>query len=212
LPIGSILLLNSLLSWWLLPSCRRFSRHADFESQQERSEVLFLRFPLTCIAGLRLESYCYVYGVMFPCQVWQGLDRLSFFENAVLLELKYRSQGKPVKMRTNKSSQDLGSAANKRDPLLQMTHDFLDDFALVASGPGGPDNVSAVCMEISDQDQIVVLRVARNGGSSEEALCHLRSIIQIVIKSGSTGSLTKLITASCFPQPLLFHVPLLIKS
>jgi len=90
------------------------------------------------------------------CQVWQGIDRLSFFENAILLELKYRSQGQPVKMRT--------PSIERKDLLGQESQDFLDDFALVASGPGRPDNVSAACMDISeDDDQILVLRVARNG-------------------------------------------------
>jgi hypothetical protein len=34
---------------------------------------------------------------MAPCHIWQSLSRLSFCENAILLDLKSRSQGKPIK-------------------------------------------------------------------------------------------------------------------
>ncbi len=118
---------------------------------------------------------------MTYCHVWQGIDRLSFFENAILLELKYRSQGQPVKMRT--------PSIKRKDPLVQESRDFLDDFALVASGPGGPDNVSAACMEISkNDDQILVLRVARNGGIDHEMLCRLRGTIRSIVEHITAGS------------------------
>jgi hypothetical protein len=38
-----------------------------------------------------------------------------------------------------------------------MIRDFLDDFALVVSGNGGKDNVSAACMEVSDQGTRVLM-------------------------------------------------------
>lgn len=114
-------------------------------------------------------------------QVWQGIDRLSFFENAILLELKYRSQGKPVKMHS--------PSISREDPLGKESRNFLDDFALVASGPGGPDNVCAACMEISERDdRILVLRVARNGGINDEVLCRLKGIVGSVIEKISSGS------------------------
>ena len=114
-------------------------------------------------------------------QVWQGIDRLSFFENAILLELKYRSQGKPVKMH---------SPSNEgNDPLRQESRNFLDDFALLASGPGGPDNVFAACMEIDERDdRNLVLRVARNGGLNDEMLCRLKGAVRTIIESRSAGS------------------------
>ena len=119
--------------------------------------------------------------IMACCRVWQGIDRVSFFENAILLELKYRSQGEPVKMRS--------PSIKSKDPLGQESRDFLDDFALIASGSGGPDNVSAACMEISERDdQILVLRVARNGGINDEMLCHLRGTIRRVIENITAGS------------------------
>lgn len=114
------------------------------------------------------------------CQVWQGIDRLSFFENAILLELKYRSQGTPVKMHA--------PSIERNDPLDQESRDFLDDFALVASGPGGPDNVSAACMEISEKDdQVLVLRVARNGGINNEIICRLRDTIRSMVENITAG-------------------------
>jgi hypothetical protein len=45
-----------------------------------------------------------------------------------------------------------------------MIRDFLDDFALVVSGNGGKDNVSAACVEVSDQGRANLLRVSRNEG------------------------------------------------
>lgn len=124
------------------------------------------------------------------CPVWQGIDRLSFFENAILLELKYRSQGKPVTMRSAGGSDDLGLRnIEGKNQLTQESRDFLDNFALVASGPGGPDNVSAACMEISERDDhILVLRVARNAGLSDEMLCRLRGIIRNVTENITAGS------------------------
>ena len=119
---------------------------------------------------------------MTCCHVWQGIDRLSFFENAILLEVKYRSQGKPIKMTSH--------IIETKDPLGQGSRDFLDDFALVASGPGGPDNVSAACMENSErEDQMLVLRVARNGGLNDEMLCRLKTTIRSMIENIASGSL-----------------------
>lgn len=113
-------------------------------------------------------------------QVWKGIDRLSFFENAILLELKYRSQGEPTKMRS--------SSIKSKDHLVEESRYFLDDFALVASGPGGPDDVSAACMEISERDdQILVIRVARNGGINDEMRCRLKGIIRSVIENINSG-------------------------
>lgn len=122
--------------------------------------------------------------------VWQGIDRLSFFENAILLELKYRSQGKPIKMRSPGSDDHMDlEGLDKKNHLAHESRDFLDDFALVASGPGGPENVSAACLEISEtNDQDLVLRLARNGGLSNEILCCLRGTIRSVFENVTTGS------------------------
>lgn len=116
--------------------------------------------------------------------VWQGLDRLSFCENAILLELKARSQGTSTRATFR---QDDGDVLPGGDLSRQMVRDFLDDFALVAAGNGGKDNVSAACMEIPDQDQIVVLRVAKNEGLDERTRLGLNIIAQLMTKSISSG-------------------------
>ena len=114
-------------------------------------------------------------------RVWQGVDRLSFFENAILLELKCRSQGKPVKMHSPN--------IEGLDTLRQETRNFLDDFALVASGPGGPDNVATASMEISEMDdKNLVLRVARNGGLNDEMLYRVKRTVRTIILNSSSGS------------------------
>ncbi|KAL8828419.1 MAG: hypothetical protein Q9191_002600 [Dirinaria sp. TL-2023a] len=58
-----------------------------------------------------------------------------------------------------------------------MTPDFLNDLALVASGQGGPDNVTATCLELSDDGQTHILRVARNGGGHGDFLAGMKDII-----------------------------------
>jgi hypothetical protein len=56
-----------------------------------------------------------------------------------------------------------------------MIRDFLDDFALVVSGNGGKDNVSAACMEVSDQGRAILLRVSRNEGVNEPMILDLNT-------------------------------------
>ena len=113
-------------------------------------------------------------------QVWQGVDRLSFYENAILLELKCRSQGEPVKMHSPN--------VDGNDTLRQESRNFLDDFALVASGPGGPDNVAAASLEISEIDEKnLVLRIARNGGLNDEMLCRIKDTVRTIITNSSSG-------------------------
>jgi hypothetical protein len=99
---------------------------------------------------------------MLPHSIWKDLDRLPFYENAILLEINARSQGKST--RTG-SREDDPSILPGEHLSAQMVRDLIDDFALVVAGNGGKDNVSAVCMEIHDEEQIVVLRVARNEAS-----------------------------------------------
>jgi hypothetical protein len=124
---------------------------------------------------------------MPPHLVWQDLDRLSFCENAILLETKARSQGTSTR---EVSSQDNQDFLPSDDLSRQMVRDFLDDFALVAAGNGGKDNVSAACMEICNLEQIVVLRVAKNEGLDERTLLGLDIIAQLMTKSPSTGLFT----------------------
>lgn len=89
-----------------------------------------------------------------------------------------------MKMCTGQVHRDLPSC---NDIPNQTIRDFLDDFALVVSGNGGKDNVSAVSAEISGQEQTMVLRVARNEGINEQMLDDLRRTLRIMAKSIPTG-------------------------
>lgn len=125
---------------------------------------------------------------MISCSVWNGIDRRSFFEDAILLsDQRYRSQGHPLKMRNGKPYAS-SNPTDQADQLLRMTPDFLNDFALVASGPGGPDNVTATCLELSDDGQTHMLRVARNSGGHNDVLVGMKDIITTVGEGSSTDS------------------------
>lgn len=111
---------------------------------------------------------------------------MAFFENAIFLEIKRRSQGKCVKM-------DMSNANALRSPAPKSIYpypvrDLLDDIALVASGSGGADNVTAACLEIHDQkDRTMVLRLARNAGAGEGLLNQLNSLLEIAATACSNG-------------------------
>ncbi|KAG8529811.1 uncharacterized protein KY384_005292 [Bacidia gigantensis] len=93
--------------------------------------------------------------------------------------MKHRSQGHPIKMR-NRQPNASSYPTDQMITLLQMTPDFLDDFTLVASGRGGPDNVTAACLEFSDEGQTNILRVARNDDGGVEALEGVRDILTTI--------------------------------
>ena len=70
----------------------------------------------------------------------------------------------------------------KLDSLATEARAFLDDFALMTVGSGGPKNVSAACMELNKEgDLALVVRVARNEGVSDDMFHNLRSTINEVI-------------------------------
>lgn len=124
---------------------------------------------------------------MFSCSVWDDIDRRSFFENAILLShLKYRSQGHPLRMR-NRHLDPTSNQPGQADKFLRMTSDFLNDFALVASGPGGADNVTATCLELSADGQTHTLRMARNSKSSKDTFEGMEDIITTMFEELSTG-------------------------
>jgi hypothetical protein len=125
---------------------------------------------------------------MISCSVWNGIDRRSFFEDAILLSNeKYRSQGHPLKLQNRKPDAS-SDPTDQADQLLRMTPGFLNDLALVASGQGGPDNVTATCLELSDDGQTHILRVARNGGGHGDFLAGMKDIITTVGEESFTGS------------------------
>ena len=69
-----------------------------------------------------------------------------------------------------------------------MTPDFLDDFALVASGSGGSKNVTATCLEFNAEYQTYTIRVARNEHPDGCTLDGLRDIIDTAFTHSSLGS------------------------
>lgn len=130
---------------------------------------------------------------MSPIQVWEGLDRQAFFENAILFDIKHRSQGQPVKTPARKLANWTPTSQSEED-ISRWVPDFLDDFALAVSGPGGPENVSAVSIEVDPTHEIVALRLARNAGFSDDVLCHLESITKIMTEVAVKGRSIRLTT------------------
>jgi hypothetical protein len=52
---------------------------------------------------------------------------------------------------------------------------------------GGKDNVSAACMEVSDQGRAILLRVSRNEGVNEPMILDLKPILQVMTQNTSAG-------------------------
>ena len=117
--------------------------------------------------------------------VWGGIDRLAFFENAILLELKSRAQGKSTKM-------EISNALVQPDETVGLysypVRDFLDDVALLVSGKGGKDNVTACCLEVCNGvDKCLVLRLARNAGVKTDILNEMRVTFDEVARAYQVG-------------------------
>ena len=97
---------------------------------------------------------------MISVDVWQGIDRLAFHENAILLDVRLRSQGDPTR-----SAIDTHNHAGSQDGLTpQLICNILDEFALLVSASGGKDNVSAACMEYDKDLRTVTFRISSNDG------------------------------------------------
>lgn len=107
--------------------------------------------------------------------LWQGLDRLAFCENAILLELRSKSQGRTIT--SSKVNEQQCEPRLSSDLLCEA---FLDDIALIASGEGGRDNVAATCLERNAvEPSSFVIRVARNEGFDEDVLGRLQEIVNM---------------------------------
>ena len=125
---------------------------------------------------------------MLSCSVWNGIDRRFFFEDAIILSDEiYHSQGHSLKL-PNKKSDASSDPTDQADQLLRMTFDFFNDLALVASEQGGLNNVTATCLELSDDGQKHTLRVVRNGGGHGDFLAGMKDIITTVGEESIIGS------------------------
>ncbi len=120
---------------------------------------------------------------MLPYQIWKNINRLAFFENAILLETKSRSQGKPIKSNNTREDHDTLSEGVLSRPTGQY---LLDDLALLVSGAGGKDNVCAVCLEVDERHKSLVLRVARNEGLNSQMMHDLNEFAQVMVRDTST--------------------------
>ena len=117
--------------------------------------------------------------------VWQGIDLLAFHENAILLDVKLRSQGVTVRHPIPDDDPPLPNDGLS----CQLIRSFLDDFALVLSGHGGKENVAAVCMEKDEETRTITLRMSRNDGISEQKLSDLKQLVQLTMQDCGEGSL-----------------------
>lgn len=119
-------------------------------------------------------------------EVWQDIDRKSFFENAILVEARCRSQGIHVKSKATDARRLQTAQPDEMYPF--QVRDFLDDLSLVASGGGGADNVCAACLEVTDRAHLImVLRLARNAGVKEGFAQEVESILNQVVAAYDNG-------------------------
>ncbi|KAK5050525.1 hypothetical protein LTR84_003806 [Exophiala bonariae] len=113
---------------------------------------------------------------MLTIDVWQEIDRVEFHENAILLDVRVRSQDYPIKHNVYDDHQ-----VESQDGLTQqLLRDVLDDFALVLSGRGGPDHVSAVCMECDEERRVITLRISSNDGVNQQTLDQLNRLLRLI--------------------------------
>jgi hypothetical protein len=115
---------------------------------------------------------------MISVDVWQGVDRLAFHENAILLDVKVRSQGDP----SRSAIRNHGHVESQDGLTPQLICGVLDDFALVVSGNGGKDNVSAACMECDEELGTITLRISSNDGVEEPKLASLQGLLRLITK------------------------------
>ena len=160
------------------------------DSNSLKSQIFFLKGPV--LKAHRYARRFFTFRAMLPRQIWKNINRLSFFENAILLETKSRSQGKPIKSNNTQKDRD---TLSERILSRQTGQYLLDDFALLVSGAGGKDNVCAVCLEINEPHKSLVLRVTRNEGLNPQIIHDLNQFVQVMIRD----------TPTCLFNELLLH-------
>lgn len=107
------------------------------------------------------------------------MDELTFYENAIILELLKRSQEKsPVRIANSRRRRDSDKACKE----LPWVSDFVDNFALIAAGSGGTRNVTAACLEREESPACFIVRVAKNEPFDAREEQYLEGIIIIINK------------------------------
>jgi hypothetical protein len=119
--------------------------------------------------------------------VWNSLDELAFYENAIILELLERSQGiSPVSIANSDRRRDNNEDCGE----VSWVSDFVDDFALIAAGAGGASNVTAACLEREESPAVCfTVRVAKNEPFKPREEQYLEGIIMTMnkVKKGGSG-------------------------
>lgn len=128
---------------------------------------------------------------MIHAPVWTGVNRKSFFENtAFLSEIKYCSLEYYAERQDRRQVEDLKSTNRSQIfPLLRLIPRFLDDFALTVSGGSGPKHATAVSLELSEDRQTHILRVARNMESCDDVLQAMKELLTSVFEASSNGKI-----------------------
>lgn len=118
--------------------------------------------------------------------IWKNLDERAFYENTIILELLDRSQEESP---TNIVKAERRSNPNHTNEVTEWFCDFLDDFALIAAGPGGASNVTAACLEREElPTRTLTVRVAKNETFKPSEIQYLEEIMTIVNKVRNGGN------------------------
>ena len=158
---------------------RHFHMRVCKASKLSRSNLTISSFILVItshihrdlLGGLAIVNMC-------SHKIWSDVDELAFHENAILLEALARSQAKqPHTERRNHSD-------------LAWARDFLDDFALIAAGPGEASNVAAACLELSqDREDSITIRVAKNEDFDFGGRQRLAQVVEVMNQVRQRGTL-----------------------
>lgn len=117
---------------------------------------------------------------MHSRNIWTNIDELAFYEDAIYLEACARSQ--------DKASHGLDDTPRIDHP---WARDFLDDFALIAAGPGGASNVTAACLETSqNEEDSIIVRVAKNEDFDFQGRQRLSRIVEVLNQVRQKGMLS----------------------
>jgi hypothetical protein len=135
-------------------------------------------------AHLKTSSNEQVPREMLVHDVWQGLDRLSFYENAILLDVKHPQQGASFKTCPTRTRDDLIEGTGLPH---QLVRHFLDDIALVGAGSGGKDNVSAAFIGFGTDEKSLITFIARNEGLDEARLQSLQRFVRMILVKAPRG-------------------------